>query len=372
MPATNKSAAPDLDLLCINTIRTLAMDAVQKANAGHPGTPMALAPIAYLLYTRHLRHNPRHPEWPDRDRFVLSCGHASMLLYATLHLAGYDLSLDDLKQFRQWGSRTPGHPEHGVAPGVETTTGPLGPGVRQRGGDGHRRGPARGAVQPTRPPARGSPDLRDRQRRRPDGGDFPRGGVACRPPEAGEADLPVRRQPHHDRGLYRPGLQRGRGAAVRRLRVARPARGRRQRPRRARRGHRRRQGRRGAAVADHRPHAHRLGEPAQAGHGRGARLAARRGGDRADQGRLRMAGGRAVPRAGGGARALRPLRGARREAGGGVGGARGSAYERAVPGSRGAVARRARRRAAGRLGAARCRPSSRRTARRPRARGRRR
>jgi len=128
MPAPNKSTAHDLDLLCINTIRTLAMDAVQKANAGHPGTPMALAPIAYLLYTRHLRHNPRHPEWPDRDRFVLSCGHASMLLYAALHLAGYDLSLDDLKQFRQWGSRTPGHPEHGVTPGVETTTGPLGQG----------------------------------------------------------------------------------------------------------------------------------------------------------------------------------------------------------------------------------------------------
>ena len=128
MPATNKSTGKDLDLLCINTIRTLAMDAVQKANAGHPGTPMALAPLAYLLYTRHLRHNPRHPEWPDRDRFVLSAGHASMLLYAALHLAGYDLSLDDLKQFRQWGSRTPGHPEHGVAPGVETTTGPLGQG----------------------------------------------------------------------------------------------------------------------------------------------------------------------------------------------------------------------------------------------------
>ena len=128
MPAPLKSTAKDLDLLCINTIRTLAMDAVQKANAGHPGTPMALAPLAYLIYTRHLRHNPRHPEWPDRDRFILSCGHASMLLYATLHLAGYDLSLDDLKQFRQWGSRTPGHPEYGVAPGVETTTGPLGQG----------------------------------------------------------------------------------------------------------------------------------------------------------------------------------------------------------------------------------------------------
>ncbi len=128
MTTTNKAVAADLDTLCVNTIRTLAMDAVQKANSGHPGTPMALAPLAYVLYTRHLRHNPRNPDWPDRDRFVLSCGHASMLLYASLHLAGYDLSLDDLKQFRQWGSRTPGHPEHGLTPGVETTTGPLGQG----------------------------------------------------------------------------------------------------------------------------------------------------------------------------------------------------------------------------------------------------
>ncbi len=128
MTAPLKASAPDLDVLCINTIRTLAMDAVQQANSGHPGTPMALAPLAYVLYTRHLRHDPRQPGWPDRDRFVLSCGHASMLLYATLHLAGYDLSLEDIRSFRQWGSRTPGHPEHGMTPGVETTTGPLGQG----------------------------------------------------------------------------------------------------------------------------------------------------------------------------------------------------------------------------------------------------
>ena len=128
MTPDNKTTAPDLDLLCINTIRTLAMDAVQQANAGHPGTPMALAPLAYALYTRHLRHSPAHPDWPDRDRFVLSCGHASMLLYASLHLAGYDLSLEEIKAFRQWGSRTPGHPEHGLTAGVETTTGPLGQG----------------------------------------------------------------------------------------------------------------------------------------------------------------------------------------------------------------------------------------------------
>ncbi|HEX6745894.1 MAG TPA: transketolase [Longimicrobium sp.] len=118
----------DLDQLCINTIRTLSMDAVQKANSGHPGTPMALAPLAYVIWTRHLRHNPRDPHWPDRDRFVLSAGHASMLLYSMLYLTGYGLELDDLKNFRQWESRTPGHPEYGLTPGVETTTGPLGQG----------------------------------------------------------------------------------------------------------------------------------------------------------------------------------------------------------------------------------------------------
>src|SRR5438874_12972579 len=115
-----------LDQLCVNTIRTLAMDAVQKANSGHPGTPMALAPLAYVLYTRVMRHHPGSPEWPDRDRFVLSAGHASMLLYSMLYLTGYGLELDDLKQFRQLGSRTAGHPEYGHAPGIETTTGPLG------------------------------------------------------------------------------------------------------------------------------------------------------------------------------------------------------------------------------------------------------
>jgi transketolase len=117
-----------LDQLCINTIRCLAMDAVQKANSGHPGLPMGAAPMAYLLWTRFLKYHPQKPDWPNRDRFVLSAGHGCMLLYSLLHLTGYDLSLDDIKQFRQWGSRTPGHPERGLAPGVETTTGPLGQG----------------------------------------------------------------------------------------------------------------------------------------------------------------------------------------------------------------------------------------------------
>ena len=116
------------DQLCINTIRMLAADAVEKARSGHPGLPMGAAAMAYVLWTRFLRHNPKNPAWPDRDRFVLSAGHGSMLLYSLLHLTGYDLDLDELKNFRQWGSKTPGHPEHGVTPGVETTTGPLGQG----------------------------------------------------------------------------------------------------------------------------------------------------------------------------------------------------------------------------------------------------
>ena len=117
-----------LDQLCINTIRMLAADAVQKAKSGHPGMPMGAAAMAYVLWTRILRYHPANPAWPDRDRFVLSAGHGSMLLYSLLHLTGYDLSLEDLRQFRQWGSRTPGHPEFGHTPGVETTTGPLGQG----------------------------------------------------------------------------------------------------------------------------------------------------------------------------------------------------------------------------------------------------
>ncbi|HEX4734656.1 MAG TPA: transketolase [Thermoleophilaceae bacterium] len=124
--ATDKQA---LDKLSIDTIRTLSMDAVQKANSGHPGTPMALAPIAYVLYTRVMRHNPQDAHWPDRDRFVLSAGHASMLLYSMLYLTGYGLTLDDIKNFRQLGSPTAGHPEYGHAAGIETTTGPLGQGI---------------------------------------------------------------------------------------------------------------------------------------------------------------------------------------------------------------------------------------------------
>jgi transketolase len=118
-----------LDELCVNTIRTLSMDAVQKANSGHPGAPMGLAPLAYVLYTRVMRHNPADPDWPNRDRFVLSAGHASMLLYSMLHLTGYPMSLDDIKNFRQVGAPTAGHPERKYSPGIEVTTGPLGQGI---------------------------------------------------------------------------------------------------------------------------------------------------------------------------------------------------------------------------------------------------
>ena len=122
------TTAIDIEQLSIDTVRVLAVDAVQKANSGHPGTPMGAAPMAHVLWTRHMRYNPQDPAWPNRDRFVLSCGHACMLQYSYLFLTGYNLTLDDIKQFRQLHSKTPGHPEYGMTPGIEVTTGPLGQG----------------------------------------------------------------------------------------------------------------------------------------------------------------------------------------------------------------------------------------------------
>src|SRR5215468_7304180 len=124
----NSNINPELDQLCINTIRALTLDAVQKAESGHPGLPLGAAPMAYVLWTRFLRHNPLNPRWENRDRFLLSAGHGCMLLYSLLHLTGYDLPLEELQRFRQFGSKTPGHPEYGLTPGVEITTGPLGQG----------------------------------------------------------------------------------------------------------------------------------------------------------------------------------------------------------------------------------------------------
>src|SRR5262245_55529425 len=123
-----QNANPELDQLCINTIRALTLDAVQQANSGHPGLPLGAAPMAYVLWTKFMRHNPHNPKWENRDRFLLSAGHGCMLLYSLLYLTGYDLSLDEIKNFRQWGSKTPGHPENVLTPGVEITTGPLGQG----------------------------------------------------------------------------------------------------------------------------------------------------------------------------------------------------------------------------------------------------
>ncbi len=179
-----RAASPggSLDLLAINTIRTLSMDAVQAANSGHPGTPMALAPVAYTLWNEVLRYDPNDPLWPGRDRFVLSCGHASMLLYSILHLAGVKrvvdskvtselaVPLDEIRRFRQLGSRTPGHPEHS-----ETTRGrndhrAAGPGHRQQRGHGDRRALAGRLFQPPRLRAVRLQRLRIVQRRRPDGG----------------------------------------------------------------------------------------------------------------------------------------------------------------------------------------------------------
>ncbi len=133
------AAGTELEQLGINVIRGLAMDAPRAADSGHSGAAMALAPLAHVLFTRVMRHDPTDPRWPDRDRFVLSNGHASILLYSMLYLTGYGLTLDDLRRFRQWGSRTPGHPEHNHTPGVEVTTGPARAGLGQRRRHGHRR-----------------------------------------------------------------------------------------------------------------------------------------------------------------------------------------------------------------------------------------
>ena len=125
MEAKPKKKKDKLEQLIINTIRTLSMDAVQKANSGHPGTPMSMAPVAYTIWDKFMNFNPQNPDWPNRDRFVLSAGHASMLLYSLLHITGYDLSLNDIKTFRQLHSKCAGHPEYGLAPGIESTTADL-------------------------------------------------------------------------------------------------------------------------------------------------------------------------------------------------------------------------------------------------------
>ena len=190
---------PALRERIVNTIRFLAVDAVEQAKCGHPGAPMGLAAAAFELWQRHLRFDPRDPQWPLRDRFVLSNGHASMLLYSLLHLFGYDLSLDDLKQFRQLDSRTPGHPEARPHRRRRDHHRPAGPGLRERRRDGARRPPRAFALRARRRGPGTASRVRDRQRRRSDGRRLRRGRFARRPPRPRQSRLPLRRQPHHDR-----------------------------------------------------------------------------------------------------------------------------------------------------------------------------
>ena len=300
------------------------MDAVQKANAGHPGTAMALAPLAYLLYRDVMRHNPADPHWPGRDRFVLSAGHACILQYASLHLAGYDLTLDDLKQFRQWGSRTPGHPEHGHTAGIETTTGPLGQGFANGVGmaiaqrflaDRYNR-PHHEIVDSWIYAICSDGDMME--------GVSSRGGVDRRPPRARPARLRLRRQPHHDRRHDVAHVHdRGQGQALRGVRLARPARRRLRGSRRAARRARGGQGRGGAPVADRPAQPHRLSGAARGRHGEGARRPARRGRGPGDEGGHGLRSRRDVRRLRRRARAHGGRRRARRRAAARVGGAPG-------------------------------------------------
>ena len=260
--------APDaLDLLAINTIRTLSIDAVQKANSGHPGAPMGMAPMAFSLWTRFLRHAPTVPDWPNRDRFVLSAGHASMLLYSLLHLTGYDLSLEQIESFRQWGSRTPGHPETGLTAGVEATTGPLGQGVANAVGMAIAE--RRLAHEFNRP----DHDIIDHWTYAICSDGDMQEGIASeaasprRSPQAAQAGDALRRQRHPARRAHRDGLLRECPRALRCLRLGHPRGHRRQR----RRGDQRRDpsgpgGR--PAEPDRRADPHRLRRAAQAGHAR--------------------------------------------------------------------------------------------------------
>ena len=259
------ASAQTLEERCIDTIRFLAVDGVQKANSGHPGMPMGAAAVAHTLFTRHLRFDPADPAWPDRDRFVLSAGHACMLLYSLLHLTGYDLTLDDLKAFRQWGSKTPGPPRVRAHRRRRDDHRPARPGLRQRRRHGRRRALPRRHVQRRRAGVMdhftyvlaGDGDMME--------GVSSEAASFAGHQKLGKLDRPLRRQPHHHRRLHRPRLHRGRLRALRGLRLARAEGRRRQRRRRHRRGHRRGQGRDRQAVADRRAHAHRLRLAQQAG-----------------------------------------------------------------------------------------------------------
>lgn len=227
---SNDSRDGDVALLSINTLRFLAVDMVERAKSGHPGAPLGQAAMAWLLWTRFLRHDPADPQWPNRDRFILSCGHASALLYGLLHLAGYDLPLAELERFRQLDSKTPGHPEFGHTVGVETTTGPLGQGLATAVGMAIAREQLGARFRED-----GSPLFDYRTWVLASDGDLmeggrERGGVARRASPARQPQGPLRRESNLDRRLDRPRLYRASRPAFRCLRLERPRSGRRQRP----------------------------------------------------------------------------------------------------------------------------------------------
>ena len=298
------------DERAVDLIRVLAMDAVQKAGSGHPGTAMSLAPAAYLLYQRLLRHDPADPHWLGRDRFVLSCGHSSLTLYIQLYLSGYGLTLDDLKAYRTWGSITPGHPEHGLTPGVETTTGPLGQGLGNAVGMAMAARRERGLLDPDAEP--GSSPFDHHVYAFVSDGDIEEGishEVSSLAAHQQLGNLIVLYDDNNisieDDTEHRQ--VRGRRRAVRGLRLARAAaelahagrlpRGRAGAVPGALNG----QGRHDGAVAHRAAHDHRLARPAQAEHRRGARLRARRRRGRRDQGDPRLRPGGLLPGRGRGA-----------------------------------------------------------------------
>ena len=293
---TSASGAPGaaasgtkIDALCINTIRCLSIDAVEKAKSGHPGMPLDASPMGYVLWTRFLNHSPSNPHWFNRDRFVLSAGHGSMLLYSLLHLCGYDLTIEDLKQFRQWRSRTPGHPEVGLTAGVEATTGPLGQGFAN--GVGMAIAEAHLAARFNRP---GYPMVNHYTYGILSDGDVMEGisqeaASLAGHLRLGNLDLPLRLQPGHPVGRHFAPLLRGLGGALRSVRMAYPQRGRRKRPRRIQPRPADGAERKEPPVAHHRSYPSGLWIPAQAGHLRGARLAAWRRGSQINESKSRVA-----------------------------------------------------------------------------------
>ena len=327
-----------LDELAINTIRTLSMDGVQKANSGHPGAPMALAPVAYVLYTRVMKHNPRNADWFDRDRFVLSAGHASMLLYSMLHLCGYGLTIDDLKNFRQLGSPTAGHPEYGDAAGIEATTGPLGQGISNAVGLALAE-----AMLAARYNRDGHELIDHYTYTIASDGDLQEGVSAEACSLGGHLGLGKLIAFYDDNKIQLAGptsvaftedvakRYEAYGWHVQNLgedleldnieRAVDDG-----------------QGRDRPAEPDHGPHAHRRGVAEQARLPRGARLAARRGRSAPDEGGLRLGPRRPVPRAGRGGRALRGVCRSRVRGGGRVERAGGALPRRARRGVGGAVA----------------------------------